>query len=566
MKLKYYIQTGVVALAAATVGVSCTDTWDDHYSVNGTVPGATLWENMQLDESIRPFVRVLDSCGYKDILNANQVFTVWAPEITDAEAQEWIDTYKREKSQGIIDDDNSTLNQFIKNHIAMYNQQVSSLTKDETVKMMNGKRLTLTGSMLNGEVNMVGNGVPSSNGMLYKVDGPATFFPNIWERLRMDLEGDNGLDSVANFFLSWNRIELDEEASVPGGIVDGETVYLASVMYNYNPIFNQLGRIDSEDSLYWFVAPTNKIWKENIDLYRSYFEYHQSLEKDGDSLQNLYSKFMFLYSSFFNVRSQELPFNEANPDSIVATTYTSFYPDCSNFEWPMQAGGLLYGLTPQECSNGRLYKATDWRIPPTKLIYMTPVQVEAEYANNYSTVTLSGDSTSIQVNAVEATNENFKVSAGGYLVVRDARSGRTNQPEITFKIPSTLSNCPYDIKVVFASPLAGDSLAKEDAQLKRQFTAKIRYYSSRTGDMIEGSNAVTLCTDVDVDATKMDTVTVATGFESPVCNYGEEDPRVLLTIQSIKGRTVPDGYSKDLAIDCVIFEPRPTSGSGSDEN
>ena len=82
MKLKYYIQTGVVALAAATVGVSCTDTWDDHYSVNGTVPGATLWENMQLDESIRPFVRVLDSCGYKDILNANQVFTVWAPEIT----------------------------------------------------------------------------------------------------------------------------------------------------------------------------------------------------------------------------------------------------------------------------------------------------------------------------------------------------------------------------------------------------------------------------------------------------------------------------------------------------
>ena len=47
MKLKYYIQTGVVALAAATVGVSCTDTWDDHYSVNGTVPGAT---RKQLDE------------------------------------------------------------------------------------------------------------------------------------------------------------------------------------------------------------------------------------------------------------------------------------------------------------------------------------------------------------------------------------------------------------------------------------------------------------------------------------------------------------------------------------
>ena len=53
MKLKYYIQTGVVALAAATVGVSCTDTWDDHYSVNGTVPGATLWK---ICNSTRAFV------------------------------------------------------------------------------------------------------------------------------------------------------------------------------------------------------------------------------------------------------------------------------------------------------------------------------------------------------------------------------------------------------------------------------------------------------------------------------------------------------------------------------
>lgn len=566
MKLKYYMQTGVVALIAATTGVSCTDTWDDHYSVNGSVPGATLWENMLLDESIRPFVRVLDSCGYKEMLNSNQVFTVWAPEITEEEAQEWIETYKREKSQGIIDDDNATLNQFIRNHIAMYNQQVSSLTEDETVKMLNGKRLNLTSSMLNGEVNMVGNGVPSSNGMLYKVDGAATFFPNIWERIRMEKEGDQGLDSVSNFFLSWNRIELDEEASVPGGIVDGETVYLDSVMYNYNRIFDNFGQIDSEDSLYWFVAPTNKVWREHIDQYRSYFEFHKSLGEDGDSLQSLYSQYMLIYSSFFNVREQELPFNEANPDSIVATTYMSYYPDFSKFEWPMQAGGLLHGLPLQDCSNGRLYKATDWRIPPTKLIYMRPIQVEAEYANNYSTVTLSGDSTAIQVNAVEATNENFRVSTGGYLVVKDSRSGRTNQPEITFKIPSTLSNCPYDIKVVFASPLAGDSLAKEDAQLKRQFTAKIRYYSSRTGDMIEGSNARTLCTDVDVDATRMDTITVTEGFEFPVSNYGEEDPRVLLTIQSIKGRTVPSGYSKDLAIDCVIFEPRPTSGSGSDEN
>ncbi len=564
MKPKYHIQTGIVALAA-TAAVSCTDTWDDHYSVNGTVPGATLWENMQLDDSMHPFARVLDSCGYKDMLDGDQAFTVWVPEITDEEAQSWIDAYKSAKSQGVDDDDNATVNQFIRNHIAMYNQQVSSLTKDETVKMMNGKRLILSSSMLNGEVNMVGNGVPSSNGMLYKVDGPVAFFPNIWERVRMETGGgDEGLDSLADFFLSWNRVELDEEASVPGGVVDGKTVYLDSVLYEYNPVFNEFGQIDSEDSLYWLVAPTNKVWRENLGRYRSYFEYHNSLGEEGDSLQNLHSKYMFVYGSFFNVRSQEPPFNEADPDSITATTYRSYIPDYSKYENPMRPGGLLDGVTPLECSNGRLYKAADWRIPPTKLNYMRPILIEGEFSNNYIV-----DST-MQVHTVNATNKDFSVSLNEYVVVRDAREGRTNQPEITFKIPGTFSNCPYDIKVVFATPLAGDTLATEDAKLKRRFSADIRYFPSRawtpTKDLMENGSPKTLCTDVEVDASKMDTVTVATGVEFPVCNYGEEEPRVLLTLQSIRGRTVPEGFSKDLLIDCVIFEPRPVSGPGSDEN
>ena len=83
--------------------------------------------------------------------------------------------------------------------------------------------------------------------------------------------------------------------------------------------------------------------------------------------------------------------------------------------------------------------------------------------------------------------------------------------------------------------------------------------------MIEGSNAVTLCTDVDVDATKMDTVTVATGLNLRFVT-SERKIQSAADHTIYQGRTVPDGYSKDLAIDCVIFEPRPTSGSGSDEN
>lgn len=569
MKLKYSVLTSIAAMAAAVASVSCTDTWDDHYSVNGTVPTATLWESMQNDESLRPFMRVLDSCGYKSMLDSRQTFTVWAPVITDQEAQDWIDRYKADRANSDVpEDENTTVVQFIQNHIAMYTRPISSLTEDESIRMLNGKRMQLSSSKFNDEVNLVGQGVASSNGMLYKVDAPVAFVPNIWERIRANVGGDEGLDSLVAFFRSWQHEELDEEASVPGGIVDGQTIYLDSVMYSYNTYFTMMGDIESEDSLYWFLAPTNKIWREHVDTYKNYFVYHTELGEEGDSLQNLYAKELLTANSFFSVREQEPPFNEEDPDSIISTTYSPYDPDFSVFEWPKRSGGILEGLTPQECSNGLLYTATDWRMKPTDLNIMSTIKVEAEYMDNYSTVTLSGDSTAIQASPVTVSssmNDTLTVSSGGYLYVTDSRSGRTNQPEITFEIPNTLSNCPYDIKVVFASPLAADTAAIADAQLKRQISARLRYYTSPTGNMIQGNSAVRLVEDVDVDATRMDTITVATGRVFPVCNFGEEDSRVLLTIQSISGRTTPAGYSKNLLIDCVIFEPHPTEGT-SDEN
>ncbi|MCD8317493.1 MAG: hypothetical protein LUC45_00925 [Paraprevotella sp.] len=561
MKLRYCIQAGFVALAAMTAGVSCTDTWDDHYSVGGTVPGSTLWENIMQDETLRSFAEVLDSCGYKDILNSNQVYSVWAPEITDAEAKEWIESYKNDSKK---DKNNVTIKQFIRNHIALFNNQTSKLT-DDTITMMNNKRMARTDLSFS-TASLVGTSVPSSNGVLYKIDSPVAFTPNIWERVEEKATGgDDGLDSLYNFFESWNQEELDESASVPGGVVNGKTEYLDSVMYEYNSAFNEYGRIDSEDSLYWLLAPTNKVWRENLDKFKPYFTYHSNRAEEGDSLQDLYAKLFMVSSEFFNVRNQPgKNFNINDPDSICSTAYNRDKPGYYMFERPLDPDGIFYGLTPIECSNGNLYKTADWRISPTKTLFMSEVKVEGENSYYYSTIPLGATEGStaysaIQVSSVSTNSDKYKVSGSGYIVVRDTRTDRNNQPEISYSIPDVLSKCPYDIKVVFATPLAADTLNTADAQLKRQITAKIRYYSSTTGSIITDGNAITLCSGVDVDATKMDTVTVASGYTFPVCTYGEEDPSVFLTIQSIQGRTtaVPTGYSKDLYIDCVIFEPRP---------
>ena len=71
-------------------------------------------------------------------------------------------------------------------------------------------------------------------------------------------------------------------------------------------------------------------------------------------------------------------------------------------------------------------------------------------------------------------------------MVRDARSGRTNQPKLPLKFPARSPTARMHQSRVCLS-FGRRLLAKEDAQLKRQFTAKIRYYSSRTGDMMKGA-------------------------------------------------------------------------------
>ena len=573
MKPKHYIQAGLVALAATMGGVSCTDTWDDHYSVGtvGAAAGSNLWELLQQDESLKNFVAVLDTCGYDVLLSSNQVFTVWAPEITEEEAQSWIDLYNADSNK---DEDNTAIHQFVRNHIALYRQQLTTSTND-TILMLNTKRMHRTYDVMDADrspVNVLDSTSLASNGMLYRLDGALTFFPNIWESIQADttaVSEDDRLDSVANYFMRWEHEELDEESSVAGGVVDGETYYLDSVTYSYNEYFNLMnGLINSEDSLYWFLAPTNKAWRDNIDRYLGYFEYHDELGTDGDSLQDLRAKQMMLFGSFYNVRSQPSSnFNSSDPDSICSTAYSKANPGYYMFEWPLREGGIFYGLEAEECSNGYLFKTSEWLIPDSKSSFMQEVKVEAENPNNYTTATLDGDTESVQVTRVTTSSDLYSVSSSGYLLVRDVRTTRSNCPEVTFNIPNTLSNCPYTIKVVFATPLAGDTLNVEDAQLKRQITALIRYYTSTSGSILAANRAQELCSDVDVDASRMDTVTVAEDFVFPVCNYGEEDSRVLLTIQSISGRptSVPDGYAKELLIDCIILEPHPDDDAEGDD-
>lgn len=571
--VKYYLQVSIAAFVAAIACPSCNDTWDDHYDVHGDLAsgmaGSSLWENLNKDAELSPFNRVLQACGYDIMLDASQIYTVWAPVITDAEADDWIRRYEEDKALGRLKSENTAIKQFIMNHLAYYNHQISTQT-DDTVLMRNGKYLALTPTTIGDGVAISDVRMPSNNGMLYKVGERIPYFHNVWEAIQADSVGEHALDSVARYFEQFEELYFDASSSVPDTLdADGNLHYIDSVTVRYNSYFNSYGNIDSEDSVYYYLAPTNKVWKEKIEEYKKYFvcahnaTTAEKLPQYRDSIQNLYAKQCLLGVTFFNARRQP---DRTMRDSIVSTVWSgSSYADYNGeykYDRPFDADGIFGGLSYTECSNGRLYKTDDWKITPEET-FMQKIKIEAE-SSRYYTVK---DETKMIVSVESQNNEEFrgKVSGDQYLLVTFSGNDRRPNPEITFDISGTYSNCPYDIKVVFATRLARD--ANQTDLTPRNITASINYYDTVDKDgFLATPKTLTLERTV-TDAEVMDTMVVARDFIFPVCNVGETVSRVQLTIASNVSRTeVTNGtYSNNLAIDCIIFEPHVTPVADEDD-
>lgn len=577
--VKYYLQVSIAAITAAIACPSCNDTWDDHYDLQGDLvsgmTGASLWENLNKDEELKPFNRVLEACGYDVILNSPQMFTVWAPVITDQEAEEWIRIYRADSLLKRTGEQNTAIKEFVMNHIALYNHQINAQTQD-TVMMRNGKYMTLSPSFINQTVALTDMRVPSKNGMLYKIESKLPFYRNIWEAIQADSVGVNALDSVAHFFAQFEEEDLDPYSSVPGSLdSDGNQHYVDSVMVRWNTFFSNASPIngnyrrayiDSEDSLYYFLAPTNKVWEEKVEEYKKYFICaHDAvaatkLAAYRDSLMNLYARTALIESCFFNVRRQaDVSLTDSICSTIWAGTRFPNYNGAYKFDRPFAADGIFGGATYIEGSNGRLYKTDNWKISPEKT-FIQPIKVEAENSV-YATI----NENKILRTVEKEDNENFKVSGSSYVVVTDISGGRRAQPSITFDIPNTLSNCPYDIKVVFATRLANDSLSSDIKN--RQVTVEVNYYVDESHGF-KVNNGDKYLDKVIVDGTKMDTVLVTKNkgpFIPKVCNFSDEaEERVKVTVSADLSSSNQNVYSPNIAIDCIIFEPRLTSET--DEN
>ena len=182
MKLK---KTNIMRSALALFAVSmafaaCTDTWDDHYAASASNDG-TLWQAISQQQELSNFAAVVKGCGYDKILNGSQTFSVFAPintDFTSEMAEELIQSYNEQKANGVKDDDNTVIRQFLKNHISLFNHPVSTLTND-SIAMMNGKYQVLTSSTL-GNSNLKSTNELFSNGVFFTIDKQMKYFPNFF--------------------------------------------------------------------------------------------------------------------------------------------------------------------------------------------------------------------------------------------------------------------------------------------------------------------------------------------------------------------------------------------------
>lgn len=87
------------------------------------------------------------------------------------------------------------------------------------------------------------------------------------------------LDSLSSFLYSFNEYQFNANKSVPGGIVNGKTVYLDSVTEFNNKMLDMYGYVNREDSNYLMIMPTNTVWKSLYDEYIKYFNYDNKTTK-----------------------------------------------------------------------------------------------------------------------------------------------------------------------------------------------------------------------------------------------------------------------------------------------
>lgn len=589
--MKYNKIITAVALTLAGVTCSCTDEWDEHYEAK-TLGSGSLWQAISDDSQLTNFKSVLEATDYDAALGSSQIFTVFAPtndHFTEADRDAVIQRYNEQLARGLKGSKNAAIKEFVQNHVALYNYSVSSATPDTTVVMMNGKRVAFGKSSFANH-DYVRSNVTTGNGILFTVNGQSAYDPNILEYFDKDPE----LDSVRNFIYKYSIEKFLPEQSVAGEIQDGKIHYLDSVTVTQNEILTDWlnALLNSEDSSYVCLAPTNEVWDKLLMQNKPYFVYDKEVA-ERDSFEFIFPRIKILEGTVFSVTENPLLRTTTALDSIISTNaipydlreyyYGSFDKRYYIYDRPFEPGGIFHGTTDVACSNGTIKKSYDWKISPRHDL-VKEIVMEAESSrtidslNVRSTTNPYGDTQPAEYTSVSSDNKFYRqVSGHGYLTLMTTGSG--NVTKALFDIRNVLSNVPYDVYVVMAPAEAGDTLAPASQRLPTKFECSLQchdldgnaYYMDKNGinkkypvfpgnDKTKTPNQPASAVKVrklsNKDGVSVDSVFVGT-YTFPTSSYSVSEAQVKMLISGmVTNSNVTQGtHTKTLRIDCIVFKP-----------
>lgn len=581
-----YLQGAIMGAACVAALASCAD---DHFDINPDVAGrTTLWENIKSNENLSQFASILNRVHYSkskgvstpqtysDLLNHDQTFTVWAPE-NGTFNYDYYNTLLDSENPDSIYKVETTL---LQNHITRFSQVMSGADSTDItllnnkVAMFNSATKTIKG------VGIVDANIGASNGILHVVDGTIAYQPNIYEYFETVAD----LDSLSKYIKSNESTEFDESSSTQGPTVNGEITWVDSVMYTTNNYFYISGAyINSEDSSYVMIMPTNKAWREGLEKATPFFNYKKkytqqitSTAADGttstttettefndvefDSLKNANIKSAMAGSLVFNAKYQQgynykqFPI-EGACDSLTATNGVTFYkPYCAK---------LFDGNTnPVTLSNGYGYIVDNYNFVANQT-WMSDRKIEAEYSNNLETYTrCTPSATSYYKNIAgvidEAGDTISKDSTIEISIMKTIQTSSASNPDVTFKLRNLLSGT-YDIYVLLAY--------NDEAKKPNRFTVRLTYHdenrdntTNETLKVPEGGagsgnyfeNRPT-CVDENGNACGVDSVLLAKDFKFPVCYYGLDNAYATLKITSYVSSSMTSQYTREMWIDKIVL-------------
>lgn len=579
-----WFKGGFIALLAIFGMASCSD---DHFDIHtGSNASGTLWENIQQTGKADSFAMILEktlvnkkqygtpaTITYKELLQSNRQFTVWAPVDGSYNAKAWLD--KLANNPDNVDSIQYVEERFVQNHIADFNYN-GAYANVEKFLLRNSKygNFDVPSMTINGvDIDKTIGAIASENGTLYVVNTPIPYISNLREMMAEYPE----LSALNEYIATQDTMYFVEGASTPGATVNGQVQYIDSVYYESNKMLS--GYATNEDSLCAAIYPSNAAWQQALDKISKFYVYHENdkysfydeeLTKfvvdsvDCDSLSELYTKHAIFNNMYYSLYEQ-IGFDAENAtaesvqnffstaDSLVSTNYygSDYYyhahaPYCRE---------LAENKKPVEASNGYAF-ITDYFNFKANLSWQYPITVEAEQtyyftaANGASKALSNANPNGIRRTVSDETrNPYITGTVSGLVYQQFIAQTATSKPIVSYNLPHVLSGT-YDVYVVIVPENMTDSANHEPKCNK--FSAELKYDFDESGKY---QSVITDEKDPFVsDPTKVDTILLFKDFKFPYCYEGLSKSYPMISLSVVMTLADRKTVTPDLNIDCFILK------------